>query len=594
MLAGATFGQLVVFAAAAVCIAGGIAALLFHFFWYDALRRYQQIRAKAEQSLQQAASIIDNSEDAIIAKTLGGIVTSWNRAAEKIYGYGSHEMIGHSIDALIPDDRSEELAGILRKISAGERLEQYETVRVRRDGQRIDVSLTISPMFDPEGKIVGASTIARDITPRKILERQQAEQAELVARSNEQLARRQRVMVSLLEDLHESKNKLEDQKRSLQEANERLASLNAMKDEFVATASHELRTPLTAIREGISLLRDRVLGPINDEQNEFLTTVDENIDRLTELISNILDLSKIEAGRFSLFRRRLDLAERIRALLRENRKLAGKRTLEADLPDLPEVWADANRVSQVLWNFFSNALKFTGETGRIRFSLKREGGQVFVSVQDDGVGIAPEDIPKLFQRFSQVGQKCYRGTGLGLALCKQIVELHKGTISVSSEPGRGSTFTFSLPVYSKEWILEEYFNEQFELARQNGSGKVGLAVFESLPAALVTNGSAPHSPEEQAERTIELLRPHFLTKDSVFAAEPGWVVVLAAVDEEGLKDMVERLSQVFADQAAKAGYKGPAVRHGSALYPRAAPDAQALFRAASAAFAPGEVSDARR
>ncbi len=538
-------------------------------------------RKVAEETLMYLASIVENSEEAIIGKTLSGVITSWNAGAQRIYGYTTAEAVGHPVTMLMPNDRSGEAAEIMKRLLKGDRIAQFETKRLRKDGRVIDVSLTISPIFDRTGRIVGASTIAQNISQRKEMEKQRERQAQALAESIHELARRERIMRSLLEDIQGSKTKLEDQKKTLQDANKRLEALSALKDEFVATVSHELRTPLTAIKEGVSLLIDKLLGPLNEEQMDFLTTVDQNIDRLTELIHNMLDLSKIEAGRLRMTRRKMDVGEMVRETVQNYKMVTGKRELKTDLSAAPEAFADLSRVMQVVGNLFSNALKFTGDEGAIVVGARDEkNGFVTVFVKDDGIGIAQEDIPKLFKKFSQVGERRSTGTGLGLALCKELVELHGGCIRVTSEKGKGSVFSFTLPVYTPKLAMEEYFKEQRQWAEQNKQEHLSFLVLDSAPfmkVQVVKPRPNGHSdPREQAE---VFLRKHLHETDIVCWPEEGRIAVLTLANPNELQQTVTRLATAVSERLAAAmNQKAPAVLNfGISIFPEDGRDIHELY-----------------
>ena len=279
------------------------------------------------------------------------------------------------------------------------------------------------------------------------------------------------ILSAAVAERRQARDELVRQTRFLVEANKYLEKLSQAKDDFMATVSHELRTPLTALKEGVALILERILGPVNEEQDDFLRTIDANVDRLTELINNILDLSKLEAGRLRVMRRKTDVGELIRVTLQNHKTIIGGRSVKVEAPPMPEVFADPSRVLQILGNLFSNAIKFTEETGSILVTAEDRGEFVAISIMDDGVGIANEDLPKLFQRFSQVGSagnQPRRGTGLGLALCKELTELHKGHIEVDSKPGKGSRFTFTLPLYYSKIAMKEHFIEQAENDEANG------------------------------------------------------------------------------------------------------------------------------
>ncbi len=363
--------------------------------------------------------------------------------------------------------------------------------------------------------------------------------------------------------------------RNLEEANARLKALSALKDEFVANISHELRTPLATIREGISLVLDEVAGPASDEQRQFLAIARKDAERLSALIDNLLDLSKIEAGKVTLARRRVDLLELVRQTCQSCRRIAGTRRLVCEERSVPPVFADPDRILQVLTNLVSNAVKFTAEEGTVTCRLEARDGAVAVSVQDDGVGIAPDDVPHLFKKFSQVGTSDGRpkGTGLGLALCKELVECHSGTIAVTSAPGKGSTFTLTLPLYTATGALEEHFAELARAARQGDVDTVGLIALDGRPCCEHRPTVQQGHPPRDLGHLAELIRQHVHRKDVVLTVEPHWVVILTLTDGAGIQAAVRRLRSVV-------GLDGD-VPFGAALYPADGQDVHALLAKAT-------------
>jgi len=373
----------------------------------------------ADKALRQLASIVENTDDAIIGRNLDGIVTSWNEAAERLYGYKADEMIGKPLSALIPTDRYDEELEILARLRRGDSIDHYETVRVAKDGRKIQVSLTASPIKDGDGRVIGYSKIARDIT-----ERMQAE-AERDA---------------LLKSEHEARAQAEE--------------ANRVKDEFLAVLSHELRTPLNAILGWASLLRGGKLDPENADR--AIEIVERNAKAQSKLIEGVLDVSRIVSGKLQLDVRPLHLSGVIEAAVDSIRPAADAKNMNLrvviDKPE-PLVSGDANRLQQVVWNLLSNAVKFSQAGDEISVSLAMVGPEVEVSVQDSGQGIPREFLPNVFDRFRQADPSTTRkhgGLGLGLAIVKHLVDLHGGSIKAESDGiGTGATFKVKLKPLDK-------------------------------------------------------------------------------------------------------------------------------------------------
>ena len=352
------------------------------------------------------AAIVDSSDDAIVSKDLSSIVTSWNRGAERIFGYRAEEMVGQSIARLFPPDRLNEEPAIIERITRGERVDHFETVRVRKDGTLLDVSLTISPIRNSKGVIVGASKIARDVTGQKAA------------------------------------------MRKLAEANEQLKRADQLKVEFLATLSHELRTPLNAILGWIQILKEEP-GEVGDA----LPVIERNVRHQAQLIEDLLDMSRIETGKINLDIQKLDLPVVVAAAMDTVRPAVeskGLRMTSVFSSISGIVMGDKTRLQQIIWNLLTNAVKFTPKGGRIHVVIERVNSHVAVSVTDSGKGIGPEFIGQVFDRFRQGDASTTRkhgGLGLGLSIAKNLAELHGGTL-VASSPGedKGATFTFRLPL----------------------------------------------------------------------------------------------------------------------------------------------------
>jgi two-component system, sensor histidine kinase and response regulator len=369
----------------------------------------------AEAERLKLASIVESSQDSIISTDLGDIITSWNDGATRIYGYSSAEMIGRSFSHLVPDDLHDERPALLERVLAGDAVRSLETRRQRRNGSLVDVLVSISPIRDSAGKIVGVATIAQDISTRKQVE-----------------AERERL-------LHE-----------LEAQNERLRELDRLKDEFVALVSHELRTPLTSIRGYLELVLEEE-GALTDEQRQFLGVVERNAHRLLALVGDLLFLAQIEAGKLSLEVGAVDLSAIAAESVETARPLAEEKDITVTLATGPLalIAGDRARLAQLLDNLVSNGIKFTPPGGRVDVRVRGERGQAVIEVRDTGMGISSEEQEHLFERFfrtAKATEQAIPGTGLGLAISKAIVHAHGGRITFASSEGSGTTFRVSIPV----------------------------------------------------------------------------------------------------------------------------------------------------
>ena len=387
-------------------------------------------RVRLDEVRNRLAAVVEGSDDAIVSKTLEGIVTTWNAGAERLFGYSAEEIVGRSITILIPPDHQSEEDDILRRIAEGTRIEHYETIRIRKDGKPIPVSLTISPIRDGRGQIVGASKIARDMSAR-------AESERVLAGLNERLQKAADDRLDLLEAERAARAEAEH--------------ANLMKDEFLATLSHELRTPLNAIVGWTQILltyhRD------DPRTSEGLEVIGRNAKVQTQLIEDLLDMNRIVSGKLRIEVLRVDLQEVVRAAIESVRHSAEAKGLQLTCV-LDEragpILGDPARLQQCCWNLLSNAIKFTPRGGKVHVSLRRVSSHVELAVVDTGQGIGEDFLPYVFERFRQADAsttRAHRGLGLGLSIVRSLVELHGGTVQAWSEGvGRGSTFRIELPL----------------------------------------------------------------------------------------------------------------------------------------------------
>ena len=368
-------------------------------------------RRRAEAAARQLAAIVESSEDAIISKNLDGIISTWNRGAEQLFGYTAAEAIGRPISMLIPEDQANEEPKILERISRGERIEQYETVRRRKDSSLVEVSLMISPMRDGSGQVVGASKIARNISRQKKTERE------------------------------------------LEKAHHEAVAASRAKDDFLAALSHELRTPLNPVLLAAS---DAAANPeLPVEQRAVFETIRRNVELEARLIDDLLDLTRITRGKLSLDVKTLDVHGVLREAAETVRADAKAKQIELvfDLRAEPAfVSGDAVRLQQVFWNVLKNAVKFTPVGGKIHVETTCEKHEIVIKVTDTGIGIKADDLNRIFDAFSQGnhgagGSHQFGGLGLGLAISRMLVQLHAGSIHAESAgPGTGAVFLIRLPL----------------------------------------------------------------------------------------------------------------------------------------------------
>jgi two-component system, OmpR family, sensor histidine kinase VicK len=364
-------------------------------------------RKKTDTIAAEMAAIVDSSNDAIIGMTLEGLITTWNRGAEHIYGYAAKEMVGKNILILIPPGQPVEIDIIAGMLAHNARTESFETQRLRQDGRLIDVSLTVSPIRDSDGKIVGASSVARDVTEHNAMT------AELSAAE----------LRSVL-------------------------AVSRAKDEMVSLVSHELRTPLASLLGFTELLYSREFSEA--QRKQYLGVMLREGRRLTDLINDVLHIQRLEAGHQVLNLAPADLE----ALIQRAVNAAGQDTLRPiqvrTSGHLPLVMIDTDSILQVLSNFLSNARNYSPDGGDIFVTTKLAGRMVTIAVQDHGLGLEAGELHKLFATFYRVesgDRRLIKGTGLGLAINRRIVEAHGGEVAVHSDgPGKGSRFQFTVPV----------------------------------------------------------------------------------------------------------------------------------------------------
>jgi len=532
---------------------------------------------RVEYQSKHLAAIVTSSEDAIISKDLNGTISSWNRAAEKLFGYAAPEAIGRSIRMIIPDDRQDEEDYVLGQIRRGQAVKHFETVRRRKDGTLVPISLTVSPIRTDAGEIIGASKIARDITEKKRAEQRAAFLAEashlltssldytatltavatlavpsiadwcavdvvtdagkverlavahvdpakmeivrtirecyedpdspysvaavvrtarptIVPRISDEMIQRAargdgecirllrllglasyigvplvahgRTLGALSFVSAESKRQYTDEDLRFAEdvafrvalaidnarAYEAAQFANRLKDDFLATFSHELRTPLNAILGYSRMLQSGVITA-GAKQKRALQTVERNATVLSQIVEDVLDVSRIVSGKLRLNIEPVDLPHVVKQAIETVRPAVDAKHIRVETivdPGATPVSGDPDRLQQIVWNLLSNAVKFTPKGGRVQIRLERINSHVEITVSDSGIGIDPDFLPHIFERFRQADSGTSRehtGLGLGLGIARHLVELHGGTIHATSDgEGHGATFQVRLPV----------------------------------------------------------------------------------------------------------------------------------------------------
>jgi PAS domain S-box-containing protein len=371
---------------------------------------------QADNESRRLAAIVESSSEAIIGKSLDGTVTSWNRAAEVLFGHSAEQMIGMSIQTLVPLDAQAHEARQLARLLAGELVAPFETRGLHRDGTVLNLSATISPIKNAQGELVGISRLVRDISGQLMQQEARATVARLAAE------------------------------------NQQILEASRLKSAFLANMSHELRTPLNAIIGFADLLKGGFVPAAAERYEEFVGYISSSGKHLLQVINDILDLSKVEAGKMELWPEPLDLQQitsEAVSLLRADAVIKGVE-LRIDVDDqLTDVVLDRARLKQVLYNYLSNALKFTPTGGLVTVRARAQDEHTWrLEVQDTGTGIAEHDLPRLFVDFQQLEAgytKRHQGTGLGLALTKRMVEAQGGSVGVHSLLGQGSLFYAVLP-----------------------------------------------------------------------------------------------------------------------------------------------------
>jgi PAS domain S-box-containing protein len=477
-------------------------------------RTWTELERHADRERLYSAAV-QSSFDAIVTKTLDGIITGWNPAAELLFGFTAEEAIGNSIEIIVPEERRAELHEILARIRKGQIVDHHDTIRRTKSGKTIDISLSVSPIKSPSGAIIGACKIARDVTEEKLAEEKfklaveacpggmlMADRTGLIVMANTEVEklfgyRREELIgqsVELLIPERVRAQHFEDRCSYAAKPEARRIGLNRdlsgrrkdgsefpvevalnpihsrrgllilsvivditerqrldrLKSEFVSTVSHELRTPLTSISGSLGLLMGTAAGELPERALRLLWIAQSNSQRLVKLVNDILDIEKLESGQLNFKFRLVDLRPLVEQAIEANAGFADTYLvrLRHEIGAEGEVWVDPDRLSQVITNLISNAIKFSPPDGEVVVAVERRGNAWRLSVRDQGEGIPAEFKSHIFERFAQAdgtNTKKKGGTGLGLSIVKEIVGRLGGEVGFSDAPGGGTVFYVDLP-----------------------------------------------------------------------------------------------------------------------------------------------------
>ena len=365
-------------------------------------------RKRTEHSMALLSAIVSSSEDAILSKDLGGVITSWNRGAESLFGYSAAEAIGRNVTMLIPEERLGEETDFLERLNQGQHVNHFETVRKRKDGTVLHISLTLSPLVDTNGKIMGGSKIARDISNRV-----------------------------------KNREALKAVNRDLRIANEDLS-------QFAFAAAHDLREPLRNVRAYTEFLTELCSEDPDQKIQWAKTVIAEGVQRMDDLLSGLLDYTRLGGSEQEIFVG-VDVSLAVQGALRNLEQMIETSSAQIAFEALPVVPGNEHNYVQLFQNLIGNAIKYRGtETPRITICAEAKGRDWLFSVRDNGIGIAQEYHGRIFGVFKRLHGKEIPGTGIGLAICQKIVERYRGRIWVESELGKGAKFLFTIPALASE------------------------------------------------------------------------------------------------------------------------------------------------
>jgi PAS domain S-box-containing protein len=440
-------------------------------------------RKRDEEYVGHLAAIVESSDDAIISKSLDGIIKSWNKGGEKMFGYTAEQAIGKHISLIIPPEYTNEEKKIVERIHNNEIIDHYETVRNNKNGEQLNVSLTVSPLKDRAGSIIGISKIARDITSQKkseaelirvnkelVFQNEEKEKraAKLIiankelAYQNQEKEKRAAELIIANKELAYQNQEKENRAAELSIANKELVFQNEEKEKRTAEltiankeleqltyiASHDLQEPLRTISNYMQVFEEDYLERLDDNARNYILSVNNAARRMSILVGALLDFSRLGRKKKLAF---VDCKKTIANVIADLQSLINKTNATIDVGEMPELNIYEIETGQLFQNLIANAIKFQkkGVPPQIQIRSKKINEKWQFSVSDNGIGIAPAHYERIFDIFQRLHNNDeYEGNGIGLANCKKIVELHHGKIWIESTLGNGTTFNFTIPQLS--------------------------------------------------------------------------------------------------------------------------------------------------
>lgn len=500
-------------------------------------------------------SILSSMTDSLIVVNPDATLRSVNNAALDLLGYREDELIGQPVKYIfLQEEEKEEKENILhryfQKIIVAGVAYNIGLTFLTKQGKSIPVNFS-GALMQQDGKIIGIVGVARDMRQiMAVISDLEKKDRELEERSKN-LIRTQRAMLHMMDDLTIAKKEME-------KANKELQKLDLLKSDFVSTVSHELRTPLTVTREAISQVLDGVCGKINKAQKHFLFMSIEGIDRLSRLIENLLDMPKIEAHKIKLKRELIDivsLAKEVSSSFASAFHSKGLETKYNFPEDKIELYVDKDRITQIFVNLVSNAGKFT-PAGYIEISIVNKENEVECAVSDTGIGISDEDQPRVFGKFEQFGrvsESAEKGAGLGLAISKGLIELHRGKIWVESKLGQGTKISFTLPKYSPRELFKEYVSSGLAEAIKEGAS-LSIAIFEVKNYDALQEKLGRDKIASIMHSLGQLIKTNLRPKSDISIKDSRAILVaLPETDKKGVCSTAKRLKSSFDDYLSKEG-----------------------------------------